>query len=91
MRSLRVVLVAFLLFQPLKIRASESVHRLIERILPGHGREFAIETIPAPDGRNISEVEGRDGKIVLRGDSPLSQAVAFKKMRQPSKKQPKIS
>jgi alpha-N-acetylglucosaminidase len=50
---------------------------LIERIAPGHGGDFVIETIAAPAGENVFEVEGRAGKIVLRGDSPLSQAVAL--------------
>jgi alpha-N-acetylglucosaminidase len=77
MRPLRAVLIAFLLFQPLETWASESVNRLIDRILPGHGRDFVIETIPAPDGLNVFEVEGLNGKIVLRGDGPLSQAVAL--------------
>jgi len=77
MRLLRAVLIAFLLFQALDARASQSAFGLIDRILPGHGREFVIGTIPAPDGLNVFEVEGLNGKIVLRGDSPLSQAVAF--------------
>ena len=77
MRLLYAVLIAFVLFQPLNIFAAETVNRLIERILPGHGREFVIETIPAQNGRNVFEVEGQNGRIVLRGDGPLSQAVAF--------------
>jgi alpha-N-acetylglucosaminidase len=77
MKLFHAVLFFILLFQSLDIFASESVNRLIERILPGHGREFLIETIPSPDGRNIFEVEGENGRIMLRGDCPLSQAVAF--------------
>ncbi len=50
---------------------------MIERIAPGHAKDFIIETIPAPAGQNVFEVDSRDGKIVLRGDGPLSQAVAF--------------
>jgi len=56
---------------------AEPIQGLIERLLPGHGREFVIETIPAPQGQNLFEVEGKDGKIVLRGDGALSQAVAL--------------
>jgi alpha-N-acetylglucosaminidase len=73
-------LLAALLFQSFPVHAAEegtSVRRLIERIAPGHGRDFVLETIAAPAGENIFEVESRAGKIVLRGDSPLSQAVAF--------------
>ena len=68
------------LWQGLPAGATEddvAVRRLIERIVPGHVQDFIIETITAPAGENVFEVEPRDGKIVLRGDSPLSQAVAF--------------
>jgi alpha-N-acetylglucosaminidase len=57
--------------------AGGPVRSLIERITPGHSRDFALETVSAPAGENIFEVEARGEKIVLRGDNPLSQAVAF--------------
>lgn len=51
---------------------------LIDRILPGHSKDFVVETISPPPGENVFEVEaGKEGKIILRGDTPLSQAVAF--------------
>jgi len=55
----------------------EAVRGLIERIAPGHGQDFILETIPAPAAENVFEVSARKGKIVLGGDTPLSQAVAF--------------
>lgn len=73
-------LLAALLWQILPTHAAETakpVRQLIERIAPGHVQEFVLETIPAPAGENVFEVEERGGKIVLRGDSPLSQAVAL--------------
>ncbi len=69
-----------LFFQVAQARAADAgspVGSLIERIAPGHGGDFAVETIPAPPGENIFEVEARGGKIVLRGDGPLSQAAAL--------------
>ncbi|HTY87691.1 MAG TPA: alpha-N-acetylglucosaminidase [Candidatus Acidoferrum sp.] len=54
-----------------------AVRGLIDRIAPGHGRDFVVETTRVSAGENAFEVEARDGKIVLRGDGPLSQAVAF--------------
>ena len=57
--------------------ADAAVRGLIERIAPGHAADFILEEIPAPAGENVFEVDSRDGKIVLRGDGPLSQAVAF--------------
>src|SRR5208282_1179408 len=79
-RIFSIVFFAALLCLGLPARAAEidmAVPRLIERIAPGHGRDFVLETIAAPAGENVFEVEASDGKIVLRGDSPLSQAVAF--------------
>ncbi len=54
-----------------------AVRGLIERLAPGHDQDFVVEAIAASAGENIFEVEARDGKIVLRGDCLLSQAVAF--------------
>ena len=59
------------------LESNASVLALIERIAPGHGNDFGLETIPKANDENIFEVEARNGKIVLRGDNPLSQAVAF--------------
>ncbi|HEV2436000.1 MAG TPA: alpha-N-acetylglucosaminidase N-terminal domain-containing protein, partial [Verrucomicrobiae bacterium] len=50
---------------------------LIERILPGHAQDFIVETLPAPAGENVFAVGSQAGKIMLRGDNPLSQAVAL--------------
>jgi alpha-N-acetylglucosaminidase len=77
--SLITLLASFSLFQSTS-RADDfpSVRGLIERIAPGHGNDFILETIPVPAGKvNAFEVGSRDGKILLAGDSPLSLAVAF--------------
>ena len=71
---------AALFFQTAPAPAVETdtpVGGLIERIAPGHAKDFIVETIPAPSRENVFEVGTRDGKIVLRGDNPVSQAVAF--------------
>jgi alpha-N-acetylglucosaminidase len=70
-------LLIYILFYPVNISASEPVKDLIERILPGQGDAFVIEMIQAPDNENVYEVDSLNGKIVLRGDNTLSQAVAF--------------
>lgn len=73
-------ILALALFQSLEICAADKddpVRGLIGRITPGHAKEFVVETIVAPAGENVFEVAARDGKIVLRGDCALSQAVAF--------------
>ena len=74
------LLAAVCLSRPAASRAVEMdnpVFGLIERVAPGHEKEFVVETIAAPDGENVFEVEARGGKIVLRGDGPLSQSVAL--------------
>lgn len=59
------------------LESNASVLALIERIAPGHESDFRLETIPGASDENVFEVEARNGKIILRGDNPLSQAVAF--------------
>src|SRR5208337_1785969 len=71
---------AWLLCPGLPVAAAEgnpAIRGLIERMAPGRDSDFVVETIPAPAGQSVFEVEARNGKILLRGDSPLSQAVAF--------------
>jgi alpha-N-acetylglucosaminidase len=57
--------------------ASESARALIERIAPGRADEFVVETIPAADGKDVFELESKDGRIVLRGNNGVSIASAF--------------
>ena len=62
---------------PLAANAMAPVRALIARLAPVHAQNFAVEPIAAEGGRNVFEIENRTGKIVLRGDSPLSAAVAL--------------
>ncbi len=55
----------------------EAVKSLIERILPGQSGQFEFETIDADNGRDVYELEGRGGKIILRGNHAGSMAAAF--------------
>jgi alpha-N-acetylglucosaminidase len=55
----------------------QAAHDLIERVLPGHAGEFSLEVISPDQGRDIFELESRDGKIVLRGNHGVSLASAF--------------
>jgi alpha-N-acetylglucosaminidase len=50
---------------------------LIARVLPAHTADFTCETIPQDNGRDVFEVDARDGKVVLRGNDGVSQAMAF--------------
>lgn len=51
---------------------------LIERITPGYGKQFVLELIPAgADGQDVYEIDGKKGKIILRGNNPVSLATAY--------------
>lgn len=45
---------------------------LINRVVPGNASRFVCEFIPAEEGRDVFEIESRDGKIVLRGNDGVS-------------------
>jgi alpha-N-acetylglucosaminidase len=54
--------------------AEEAASKLVERLLPGRSQEFAFQAIPQQDGHDVFELESRDGKVVVRGNSALSMA-----------------
>ena len=56
---------------------TQPIRDFLQRIIPAHAAQFVCETIPANDGKDVFELESKDGKIVLCGNSPLSQAVAL--------------
>jgi alpha-N-acetylglucosaminidase len=45
---------------------------LLQRVLPDHASQFVCEVIAAEDGRDVFEVESREGNIVLRGNDGAS-------------------
>ena len=56
----------------------EAATALIARVLPGSERNFICELVPAAEGKDVFEYEGGPGgKIILRGNSGSSLAVAF--------------
>ncbi len=52
----------------------EAAGKLLERLLPGRSQQFAFQTIPQQGGHDVFELESRDGKVVVRGNSALSMA-----------------
>jgi alpha-N-acetylglucosaminidase len=50
---------------------------LIRRTVPQQEKNFVLETISADSGRDVFEIESRNGKIVLRGNTPGSIASAL--------------
>ena len=73
---------AALLVAPLNSLAQDAsgasaARALIARVLPGHAGSFVCEALPADEGKDVFEIEARDGKIVLRGNNGLSIALAL--------------
>jgi alpha-N-acetylglucosaminidase len=76
-------ILAFLIFtllHPLEIGAAnmaDSVRGLLERVVPAHANEFIVESIPSEQGKDVFEIESKDSKIVLRGNTGVAAAVAL--------------
>ncbi|MDN5289459.1 MAG: alpha-N-acetylglucosaminidase [Mucilaginibacter sp.] len=49
----------------------------IERIIPGKSGSFIVEAIPQQNGKDVFELDSKNGKIVLRGNNGLSIASAL--------------
>jgi alpha-N-acetylglucosaminidase len=49
----------------------------IERVIPGKSNLFTVEAIPQQNGKDVFELETRNGKTVLRGNNGLSIASAL--------------
>lgn len=50
---------------------------LIRRVVKARASEFCVEAIPSFQGRDVFEIESREGKVVLRGNSPVAVASAL--------------
>jgi alpha-N-acetylglucosaminidase len=55
----------------------QNIYRLIERILPGKSSHFAVEDLDMEEGKEVFELSGKDGKIVLKGTNDLAITKAF--------------
>jgi alpha-N-acetylglucosaminidase len=57
--------------------AVQAAQALIGRLLPKHTSQFILDIIPADQGKDVFEIESKDGKVVLRGNSALSMSVGL--------------
>ena len=57
--------------------AAEAARGLLARLLPDAVDRFALESIPADEGRDVFEVETRDGKVLIRGNNGVSMATGL--------------
>jgi len=54
-----------------------AVAALVDRVVPGHTRDFRLEVIGDSAGRDVFEVEQAGGQVVLRGSSGVALASAL--------------
>ncbi len=57
-------------------RSTRPIRELVDRILPGKGDRFLLDFLP-PAGPERFELGSREGKILLRGTSPLALAAGL--------------
>jgi len=60
------------------VTPQEAARGLIQRIVPTKADQFLLEAIPAENGRDVFEIENRDGKVVIRGSSGVAIASGWK-------------
>lgn len=83
----KYTLLVFLLFLSVRVNSCkademnnqkhQNVYQLIERIIPGKSSLFVIEDLIDKDGKEVFELSGKDGRIVLKGTNDLAIARAF--------------
>lgn len=54
--------------------AQAAVRGILQRVIPAQADRFLLESIGPEDGRDVFELESRDGKIVVRGSSGVAMA-----------------
>ena len=54
-----------------------AISALVERVVPGHARDFKVEVIPDSAGHDVFEVDQGSGHVVLRGSSGVALASAL--------------
>ena len=54
-------------------RSAEQVARgVLERVIPEHAGHFILESIPQENGQDVFEIDGRGGRVVLRGSNGVA-------------------
>lgn len=54
-----------------------SSYALIKRVVPGYAQNFTVQPLPESEARDVFEVEGNKGKIILRGNNGVAVASAL--------------
>lgn len=56
---------------------NEPIRGLVHRIVPAYENRFIFEKIPPESGKDVFELEGHNGKIIIRGNNFNSMAVGL--------------
>ncbi|WP_181304549.1 alpha-N-acetylglucosaminidase [Rufibacter sp. XAAS-G3-1] len=62
---------------PQEDTAKKAAQELIRRVVGKYAGNFEVEFIPQEEGKDVFEVESRNGKVVLRGNNGVSIASAL--------------
>lgn len=63
-----------ILFAQIDVPASKA---LLKRVIPNHTSQFVIENMKSNEGKDVFEIETRNNKIVLRGNTGVAVASAL--------------
>jgi alpha-N-acetylglucosaminidase len=80
MRTLKIAWLVILFCLPFKVvaqQSQEAIAAFVKRIVKGHAVDFVTEYTPAENGKDVFELESKNGKIILRGSNGLSIASAL--------------
>ncbi|MGL5704087.1 MAG: alpha-N-acetylglucosaminidase [Tannerellaceae bacterium] len=78
MKNKLIMLCMVLLANMAVYAQTQSSYDLIERITPGYSDQFTIEINPDNNGgEDYFEIGSKDGKVLLKGNNPVSVATAF--------------
>ena len=73
--SLIVMVVGLMTARPVTAATpGEAARGLVQRLVGNRADQFVFAPIPKEDGRDVFELESRDGKIVVRGTSGVAMA-----------------
>ncbi|MFH1267136.1 MAG: alpha-N-acetylglucosaminidase, partial [Planctomycetota bacterium] len=73
--SVLLAWLALVSFAPISLTAAtpeEAARGVLQRLLPDVVDQFVLESIGKEDGRDVFEIESRDGKIVVRGSTGVA-------------------
>lgn len=61
----------------MQLENNKSVESFIKRVLPEHYHQVVFEWCEADDGKDVYEIDWKNGKLFLKGNSPVSIAAAL--------------